>query len=120
MSTQIAGVHGIRCYRYYEEAGSPEGASARMSRAWGTALGAPDAIKVAYYSYLLRKPVTAQGPETDLRWLTPSEQAILADLVQDLGAPPQVAQGAFTVPVRQIGQWIAANFGDLAVGSVAA
>lgn len=120
MSTPLAGVHGIRCYRYYEEAGTPEGASALMSQAWATALAAPSAITVAYYSHLLRKPVTAQGPEDDLRWLTPSEQAVLADLVTDLGAPPQVAQGPGTVPVRQIAHWLEARLGPSATGPVAA
>ena len=118
MSIPVVGVHGIRCYRYYEEAGTPDGASALMSWAWGAALAAPDAIKVAYYSHLLRK-ATPQGPETDLRWLTPSEQAILADLVQDLGVPALVAQGRVTVPVRQIAQLLANKYGDAAVGSVA-
>jgi hypothetical protein len=125
MSPSIVGVHGIRCYGYYEDAGTPDGASSSMSQAWSRALAAgagidpavTDGIKVAYYSHLLHQG-TAQGSETDLRWLTASEQAILADLIQDLGAPPQVSQGRVTVPVRQIAQWLAANYGDAAVGSV--
>lgn len=120
MSTPIVGVHGIRQYRYYEEAGTPEGASDLLSRVWGTALGAPDAIKVAYYSHLLGKQATPQGPEDDLRWLTPSEQQVLADLATDLGAPAQVSQGTFTVPFRQIGQWIAARYPRVAEGTVVA
>lgn len=132
MTPSIVGVHGIRCYGYYDQAGTPDGASALMSKSWSTALAdgadtdtnttdtnGANSIRVAYYSHLLHKG-TPQGPEGDLRWLTPSERAVLADLVTDLGAPPQVAQGPVTVPVRQIAQWLAANYGDIAVRSVAA
>lgn len=127
MNVSVVGVHGIRCYRYYDESGTPQGAAALMGANWSKALSegaalAPKAIEdrlaMAYYAHLLHK-VTAQGPETDLKWLNEGEQAILLDFIRDLGAPPQVAQGPGTVPVRQAAQWLATRFGGVAVGSVA-
>jgi hypothetical protein len=127
VSPTAVGVHGINCYRYYTEAGTPEGAAALMSARWSQALtegsgAAPQPttgpLAVAYYAHHLHT-ATAQGPETDLKWLSQGEQAVLMDLVRDLGAPPQVAQGPGTVPVRQVAQWLASRFGEAAVGSVA-
>jgi hypothetical protein len=127
VSVPVVGVHGIRCYRYYDEAGTSQGAAALMGRSWTKALAegaalaseaAEGQLAVAYYAHLLHE-VTAQGPETDLKWLSEGEQAILMDLLHDLGAPPQVAQGPGTVPVRQAAQWLATRFGGAAVGSVA-
>jgi hypothetical protein len=126
MSHPVVGVHGINCYRYCTEAGTAEAAAALMSARWSTALaegcGAAteakaDRLAVAYYAHLLHR-ATAQGPETDLKWLSGGEQSVLMDLVRDLGAPPQVAQGPGTAPVRQAAQWLAAHFGGAAVGSV--
>jgi hypothetical protein len=127
VSIPVVGVHGIGCYRYYEEAGALPGAAALMAEGWTDALAkgagiartaAAGRLDVAYYAHLLHK-ATAQGPESDLRWLDDGEQALLMDLVRDLGAPPQVAQGPGTVPVRQAAQWLASRFGPVAVGSVA-
>jgi hypothetical protein len=133
-SLPIVGVHGIRCYRYYAEAGTEAGAAALMSGSWSDALAqgigagangtprathkAPASIEVAYYSHLLHKG-TAQGPDTDLRWLTPGEQDILAELAWDLGAPAQFAQGWGTVPVRQIARWLTEVLGDQATTWIA-
>jgi hypothetical protein len=131
MTVTVVGVHGINCYRYYKDAGTPEGAASLMAAAWTAALTegaglAPEAtadrLSVAYYSELLRKlrkRVTAQGAD-DLKWLTEGEQVILTELLRDLGAPPQVAQGAATVPFRQIGQWLAERLPGVGIGTVAA
>jgi hypothetical protein len=128
MTVTVVGVHGINCIRYYQEAGTPEGAASLMATRWTTALteGAAltpqaiaDRLAVAYYSQLLQKKATAQGAGTDLKWLTDGEQSILMDLVRDLGAPPQVAQGPGTIPVRQAGQWFARRYPTLATSAVA-
>lgn len=127
MSAPVVGVHGINCYRYCTEAGTPQAAAELMAAAWSTALAegadrAPQAgtgsLAVAYYANLLHK-ATAQGTAADLKWLSEGERSVLMDLVRDLGAPPQVAQGPGTVPVRQAAHWLAARFGGVAVGSVA-
>jgi len=127
MSVPVVGVHGINCYRYYQDAGTQQGAASLMAADWTAALAegaglAPQAtaghLAVAYYSNLLRKRATAQGAD-DLKWLTEPEQSVLTDLLRDLGAPPQVAQGPATVPFRQLGQWLAKRLPRVGTGTVA-
>jgi len=127
MTTPVVGVHGINCYRYYQDAGTQEGAASLMAADWTAALtegaGLPpqattDRLAVAYYSDLLRKRVTPQGTD-DLKWLTEPEQSVLTNLLRDLGAPPQVAQGPATVPFRQLGQWLAKRLPRVGTGTVA-
>jgi hypothetical protein len=134
MTVPIVGVHGINCYRYYKHAGTPEAAATEMAAGWtaalaeGTALAEdaalpPEAtagrLAVAYYSHLLRKQVTAQGAN-ELKWLDPAEQAILTDLLSDLGAPAQIAQGGATLPFRQIGSWLDDHLPGVTNATVAA
>lgn len=127
MNVPVVGVHGIKCYGYYDDAAGSAGAATLMAAHWTRALaeGADITLEavtgrlaVAYYAHLLRM-ATAQGQDTALRWLDEGERAVLADLIRDLGAPVQVAHGPGTVPVRQAAQWLADRFGKAAVGSVA-
>ncbi|MET9735930.1 serine peptidase [Streptomyces sp. NPDC006458] len=106
----IVGVHGIRCYRYLAEAGTPERAAKVLAAEWALALNRP--LSAAYYAQLLH-PGDTQGadePET----LPCDAQRMLKDWVSALGAPAEVTMGHATIPVRQAADWIARRFGEAA------
>jgi hypothetical protein len=64
---------------------------------------------VAYYAHHLTKD-TAQGAG-DPEHLTEPEQEMLLRWAQQLGAPPEVAQGRLAAPARAAADWIARNVG---------
>lgn len=111
----IIGVHGIRCYRYFTQAGTVAGATEALAAEWAAALGLPaghDALRAAYYAPLLHLGAT-QGPD-DPELLPRTAQGLLVEWVSALGAPAEVTMGPGTLPVRQAVGWIAERFGETA------
>ena len=66
-------------------------------------------VRVAYYADCLAQG-HAQGND-ELDYLAPSAKQLVMAWVEALGAPTEVAQGRFGVPVRQAADWIATRFG---------
>jgi hypothetical protein len=111
MSARIVGVHGIgnrqpgmtprpgrrRAGQSVDRGAAPRPRTGLLQAA------------VAYYAHHLTKD-TAQGAG-DPEHLTEPEQEMLLRWAQQLGAPPEVAQGHLAAPARAAADWIARNVG---------
>ncbi|MBS2961507.1 hypothetical protein KGA66_00515 [Actinocrinis puniceicyclus] len=108
--TRIVGVHGVGNHLPDLD---PAGAGAQLASAWKQALakrqGTTVEVHVAYYAHLLNTEA-AQGLSDDGDPTAPSLDAALA-WARALGAPPEIAQGRLTRPVRQIAEWMATRYG---------
>ena len=109
---RILGIHGIG---NLQVGSSPQQAAELLSQRWRAALRpglAPNAIvdlQVAYYAHCLARD-EPQAPDS-LEHLSPAAGQLVMAWVAALGAPPEVAQGRLTAPVRQAADWIAARYG---------
>jgi pimeloyl-ACP methyl ester carboxylesterase len=112
MSARIVGVHGIG---NRQRGTTPVQAAAVLGTRWSSALrrglGQDSDLEaaVAYYAHHLTTD-TAQGAG-DPEHLTESEQQMLLHWAQQLGAPPEVAQGRLAAPARAAADWIARKVG---------
>lgn len=111
--TRILGVHGVG---NFQPRRTPDQAATRLGDAWTQALrrgvGAslePLDLRVAYYAPHLNT-VTGQSA-ADPELLPDTAAAMVLAWAEALGAPPHLAQGYGTAPIRQIADWVARRFG---------
>lgn len=112
--SRLVGIHGVG---NHQPAMIPTHAAAWLSQLWirhltGKATGsyATFDLRVAYYAHHL-VPAGQQGTiSDDPTTLEPDAQVMLLAWVAQLGAPPEVAQGYGTFPLRQAISWVASRF----------
>lgn len=120
---EIVGVHGIRSFRRSVPA---DQVVAEQSAHWGLVLarglGCPPELLQMTYCYwapFLATHDIAQGDEM-LDQLPDDAQDMILAWVAELGAPPDVAQGRFTRPVRQAADWVNERYPGMTRAAVAA
>ncbi len=120
---EIVGVHGIRNLRRDVPA---DHVVAERSTRWGSALAAglecpPELLRMTYcyYAPLLAARDIAQSDEM-LDHLPDDAQEMILAWVAELGAPPAVAQGRLTRPIRQAADWVSGQYPKMTRAVVAA
>jgi hypothetical protein len=112
MTGRVVGVHGIG---NTQRGTTPAEAAAVLGDRWTAALrrglGQEHGVQtvIAYYAHHLDTD-TPQGAG-DPEHLSEPEQQMLLRWAQQLGAPPEVAQGRLATPARAAADWIARRFG---------
>jgi hypothetical protein len=112
MTGRVVGVHGIG---NRQRGKTPAEAAAVVGDRWAAALrrglGQDHGVQavVAYYAHQLATD-TRQGTG-DPEHLSEPEQQMLLRWAQQLGAPPEVAQGRLAAPARVAADWIARKVG---------
>jgi pimeloyl-ACP methyl ester carboxylesterase len=112
MTGPVVGVHGIG---NRQRGKTPAQAAAVVGDRWAAALrrglGQQHGVEavVAHYAHQLATDTT-QGAD-DPQHLTEPEQEMLLRWAQQLGAPPEVAQGRLAAPARAAADWIARKAG---------
>ncbi|WP_405150937.1 GPI inositol-deacylase [Sphaerisporangium sp. NBC_01403] len=121
---RIVGVHGIGKYRYFQAAGSAEGAADAMRAKWdrylhaGLTGGAPYTgqsyvSEVAYYAHLLRKE-TPPATRRDLRKMDSASQLVLADWMKQMGGAGNFAGETLTGLIHRLAEWLLLRLGPRA------
>jgi hypothetical protein len=110
---RIIGVHGVG---HWESGRSPEELRTALRADWAENLAAgspiaplPFDLDIAYYAHLLNNGHIAQGPASD-ELDDPLARSMLADWLDELGAPEPVMQGSLTLPLRHTAAWVATRF----------
>ena len=120
---EVVGVHGIRNLRRSVPADQVVAArSATWSSALVEGLGCPPGLfrmTYCYYAPLLAAHDIAQGDEM-LDQLPGDVQEMILAWVAELGAPPAVAQGRLTRPIRQAADWVNMHYPEMTRAAVAA
>ncbi|GII63747.1 hypothetical protein Skr01_38320 [Sphaerisporangium krabiense] len=117
----IVGVHGIGKYRYFQAAGTAEGAAGTMRAKWdrylhaGLTGGAPYTgqsyiTDVAYYAHLLRASTPA-ALRTDLRKMDTESQLVLTGWMRQLGQAGDFAGERLTGLIHRLAEWLLLRLG---------
>jgi hypothetical protein len=118
----ILGVHGVGYLDMkHERAEIVSGMSRRWTETIAKGLGYPAAaldVTCAYYSPFLARSYTPQSDPLDA--LPDGAKDMFMEWLEDLGAPPVVAQGRMGWPLRQGAQWAQKRFPGLTQAAIAA